>query len=1098
MTIINLIRLQLYCLCFFFITFVQAQDEKYTLWDTNYNEGITAYESKDFETAKTAFINAITVSEQFSKTYKVEKGNTAFYLGQTYFSLNLNIQAISLIEEAIKVSEDSTSLNYVEKAKFLGNVYDIESQYAKAQIHYLGALNALKINYLDKSLDYAAILNRLGGIYISEGDYDKAEATLINSLDIIEKTEGKTHIDYGTTLSSLSIVYKKRGHYKQAINVAQNALRTIKTGAGSKTPEYALAVTNLTQIYSETGEYDKAIDMQKETLSLYDSIGKNSIDYAGALITLSNLYHNVGEYQKEIPILKEIQGILSEKHSAQAIINNNLGQAYDKMGNYEKALSYTQKAISKIPNTHSNYGNRLQNLAFIYVKLGEMKKALKTYDSAKIAIERKFGKPHPLYGKLINNIGKLHFTLGNFTEAENYFKEALDNFLNNYNENHPNYGYYLNDYAKTLLALGESEEAIAIMKDNLRLAEDNSRQDTEAYFNRQYNLAKAYNSLGRYEDALPLLLNATENLKHKLGSDHPDYGKMLKSLSDSYIGLGNYDKAFPLMETTNEVVIKQLDKIFKFRSETQKKSFLKVVTQNFDDMQSIPISASNDMDSWSALNLNNQLMLKGLLLNNSKDVLSQLQTLNDTVIQQKIDNYNVLKRQLAKVLSQPLIEREIESDSLKAVINTEEAQLVKLYSSNFNAELNLSKDWKLSQAQLKKDEVAIEFSNFNYTNKNVLTDSIMYVAYIYKHNWKLPKMVTLFEESQLESILKSTNPNTLYTSKDLYNLIWNPIQEFTEHNNTVYFSPSGLLNQIQFAAISKTNDVSIGQRYNLVQLSSTAILANKLTEPNSDSTLFIGGIDYEYAETTSDLSVNTDYAYLDTEALMNTRSTQSRGETWTYLEGALEEINNLQTIFSNYDKDYVVLSEKEATEANLKMISGHSPQIIHIATHGFFYENIETNYVNHFNLSTEDQYRLAEDPLLRSGLILAGANYTWKNGSNPNEVEDGILSALEISNLDLSKTDIVVLSACETGLGDIDGSEGVYGLQRAFKMAGVDLIVMSLWKVPDAETAEFMNLFYENWMTTQQVRKAFTIAQRTMQEKYKEEPLKWAAFVLFE
>ena len=136
--------------------------------------------------------------------------------------------------------------------------------------------------------------------------------------------------------------------------------------------------------------------------------------------------------------------------------------------------------------------------------------------------------------------------------------------------------------------------------------------------------------------------------------------------------------------------------------------------------------------------------------------------------------------------------------------------------------------------------------------------------------------------------------------------------------------------------------------------------------------------------------------------------------------------------------------------------------------------------------------------LLRSGLIFSGANYAWQNGSNPYEEEDGVLTALEISNLDLSNTDLVVLSACETGLGDIEGSEGVYGLQRAFKMAGVDLIMMSLWEVPDKETSEFMNVFYTNWLSGQEVRTAFRNAQLEMSTIYKDHPEKWAAFVLFE
>ena len=183
----------------------------------------------------------------------------------------------------------------------------------------------------------------------------------------------------------------------------------------------------------------------------------------------------------------------------------------------------------------------------------------------------------------------------------------------------------------------------------------------------------------------------------------------------------------------------------------------------------------------------------------------------------------------------------------------------------------------------------------------------------------------------------------------------------------------------------------------------------------------------------------------------------------------------------------------KANEEEFKKLNRNSPNILHIATHGYFYsksEGIDDEIIN--------IYETSDNPLIRSGLIFSGANPAWQNGNNPFKGEDGILTALEISNLDLSNTDLVVLSACETGLGDIEGSEGVYGLQRAFKMAGVGLIVMSLWDVPDKETKEFMTNFYTNWLRGQPVRLAFRNTQIKMLNKYREQPEKWAAFVLFE
>ncbi|AFU68178.1 CHAT domain protein [Psychroflexus torquis ATCC 700755] len=192
------------------------------------------------------------------------------------------------------------------------------------------------------------------------------------------------------------------------------------------------------------------------------------------------------------------------------------------------------------------------------------------------------------------------------------------------------------------------------------------------------------------------------------------------------------------------------------------------------------------------------------------------------------------------------------------------------------------------------------------------------------------------------------------------------------------------------------------------------------------------------------------------------------------------------------------LSGYNATETAFKKLSGNSPSILHIATHGFFFPKLKEKPKKSELLGQKNSYRYQENPLLRSGLLFANANYSWQNGNNPYEEDDGILTALEISNLDLKNTDIVILSACETGLGDIAGSEGVYGLQRAFKMAGVKTIIMSLWEVPDAETAEFMNLFYSKWKKYNNPKKAFKESQQVMMNTYRDEPQKWASFVYFE
>jgi CHAT domain-containing protein len=176
-----------------------------------------------------------------------------------------------------------------------------------------------------------------------------------------------------------------------------------------------------------------------------------------------------------------------------------------------------------------------------------------------------------------------------------------------------------------------------------------------------------------------------------------------------------------------------------------------------------------------------------------------------------------------------------------------------------------------------------------------------------------------------------------------------------------------------------------------------------------------------------------------------------------------------------------------------------SPQVIHLATHGYFFPDTKNRDEVRGMRDDEPVFKTSDQPMIRSGLILAGGNHAWKTGRplRP-DVEDGILTAYEISQMDLSGTELVVLSACETGLGDIDGNEGVYGLQRAFKIAGAKYLVMSLWQVPDQQTQELMAAFYENWLTKKMgIPDAFRAAQQSVRDRY-DHPFFWAGFVLVE
>ncbi|MEM6845842.1 MAG: CHAT domain-containing protein, partial [Bacteroidota bacterium] len=340
----------------------------------------------------------------------------------------------------------------------------------------------------------------------------------------------------------------------------------------------------------------------------------------------------------------------------------------------------------------------------------------------------------------------------------------------------------------------------------------------------------------------------------------------------------------------------------------------------------------------------------------------------------------------------------------------------------------------------------------------------------------------------------------------LYRLIWQPLDSLLSGVERIYYAPSGRLHQINLDAVLHPEGDRLMDRYALVRLSSTRSLAlpdnpNPSLAQASPSAALFGGI--RYGSDSASSPEQSSPAYPNQVAA---RPTTHSLTDLSYLPATEKEVADIKYYLQPPQWDTHVYSDYQATEQQFNQLGAldkqPSPTIIHLATHGFFFENVvDTTQRNTTRLMDDHlpAYRLSEEPLLRAGLMLSYAQRAWKGDSILEwQKEDGILTAYEIAQQDLSHTELVVLSACETGLGDIRGSEGVYGLQRAFKMAGVDYLMMSLWKVPDAPTRQMMNYFYYSLIEEQMsVRKAFRAAQQQMiEDNYP--PFAWAAFVLLQ
>jgi hypothetical protein len=369
----------------------------------------------------------------------------------------------------------------------------------------------------------------------------------------------------------------------------------------------------------------------------------------------------------------------------------------------------------------------------------------------------------------------------------------------------------------------------------------------------------------------------------------------------------------------------------------------------------------------------------------------------------------------------------------------------------------------------------------------------------------LLQYLPLFEESLIDSILTNSTKTGLdieNSTNDFYSLksksklkadfsrIFAAISRF----NNIVIIPAGKLNFINFGAFEYEEGRRLNSIHDISYYNSLSefIEDDKIdTDFRFDAVDIFSGLNYNFKSSRSDFKNNVSSSYQISLKQFNDFSTKLRSfnNSWGYLPGSKIEGNSIKSIFESLNKRQIKIQMFENGEGDESIFrklvtSNREPKILHLSTHGFFFEKL----IN--NISTAN----INNPSLRSGLILSGGNIGWKNFDINKLYDDGVLTSYEISKLKFNNIKLVVLSACDTGLGDVQSDEGVFGLQRAFKIAGAEKIIMSLWKVPDLQTTELMSFFYLNLKNGQTIKSSLKNAQIKMSLKYP--PFYWAAFKL--
>lgn len=941
-----------------------------------------------------------------------------------------------------------------------------------------------------------------------------------------------------TNTESYDIEFKKlteyrakfitEGSYLNAFEVDKKILVLIENKKGAKSLEFYTQSVQLSKQAFEIGNYTLAGKIFNNNVDVSKSLfGKRSLEHALAL-------SNYGKYIGITGDLSTAEGILIEAFSISnqvelysvenAKIITDMASVFTENGKYTQAENYFRQARNIIDNTKTenfkNYSYLNTEFAKLQIRLNNFKKADKLLKEVSTAISKKYSSSHFEHQKILLvylNLYKKTEKWGNFKTTYSSIESIESNswqtsiYLLRKNELQANFLIYDKKYieANELINTTISSFKVQIGTKHYLLARFYALLSNSSYAKGEYPLAIEYQKL------------ALEIRSNIMDYEHPEHLQSLTSLSLIYWANGDIQKSKKYFLKSLYLYKRQYQTQFAFLSEEEKKLFYKGIKEYFDKFNSFVLQNGEKNKSLYAEIFDNQLISKGLLFNSTKqmrDKVSHSNNLKDTYTQwlQTRERLNKVR----KIDSEEVLSMHgVNADSLESTANYLEKELsLRIQLGESSSDLDdLRKSWLDIKYYLQKGECALEIIRiplFNPSNGGSFENTSTYFGLLVTRNTKKhPTPIVLGDGKYLESggikYYRSTIQYKLDNEKS-YQDFWGAFSENQKLKKikTAYISLDGIYNQVSLNTLYNNEDkVFLVDEIDLVLLGNLKDIENvkkKRSKILRDENYFLLGFpDYNYKTINDQIENNFTNSKSYTRALssmnMRTGNKLISANGIAKLPGTREEVIAIDSLIKIKNYETTVYLDIDATESIVKNINklSSSPKIIHIATHGFFTPPKKNINEKGFSNSGEDMLDL-------SGLLFTSATYGYDNKtvlyelhelSKGRDFQDGILTANEVMNLDLNNTDMVILSACETGLGVIQSGEGVYGLQRAIQTAGANSVMMSLWKVSDESTNLFMQYFYQDYLISHNKKEAFSNAQIKLREKYSS-PYFWGAFVL--
>jgi len=1055
----------------------------------------------DYAAAKPLYERALTILERV----KGQHPDTA----QTLNNLAMLLQAQGdyaaakpLYERALAIRERVLGKEHPDTAQTLnnlGNLLQVQGDYAAAKPLYERAL-AIFERVKGQHPDTAQTLNNLALLLHDQGDYAAAKPLHERALAIRERVKGKEHPDTAQTLHNLAWLLHEQGDYAAAKPLYERALAIRERVLGKEHPDTAQTLNNLAWLLWAQGDYAAAKPLYERALAIRERVlGKEHPDTAQTLNNLAGLLWAQGDYAAAKPLYERTLAIreraLGKEHPDTAQTLNNLAVLLEAQGDYAAAKPLYERALAIFERVkgreHSDTAASLNNLAGLLHKQGDYAAAKPLYERALAIRERVKGREHSDTAQTLNNLAELLRAQGDYTAARPLYERTLAIFERVLGREHPDTAACLNNLALLLQAQGDYTAARPLSERALAIRERALGREHPDTAKSLHNLAWLLHEQGDYAAARPLYERTLAIFERVKGRDHPDTAQTLNNLSDLHWAQGDVDGAEILLKKALEITRSNLRLAAAGQSERQQLAMTQALRSRLDAALSLDRQAKHTGEGA----YRSVLSWKGAVFAQQREVrvfrrVVQRAGGQPEIIQMFDDLQDTTRRLATLALAVPPDPKQQSAWRRQVADQTERKEHLEVELARRSAEFRraqsrreMTPEWV--QAALPDGVVLVDLLEYTDSSpppagKGQWKWERRLVAFVVRRDHPIHRLdlgpvapITAAVDRWRKTYGSGPTPREDDPAAELRRRVWEPLEGCVRDARMVLVSPDGALARLPLSALPGREPGTYLIEERAIAVVPVPQLLPELLEPAaqppgaSEGLLLVGDIDYGASPGTA-----TDPGAGRPGAGKTRAGAWSRFRLLPALEATRGEIVTVRDTFEQSlpDAPVHVLRGGQATEEAFRQRAPRH-RYLHLATHGYFApEELRSALAPEPTgpRPAAGPMQRGDDPFggqgivgfhpgLLSGLALAGANRTPEPGK-----DDGVLTALEVAELDLEGVDLTVLSACETGLGEPAGGEGLLGLQRAFQEAGARGVVASLWSTEDEPTRALMVRFYEN------------------------------------